>query len=69
MNIGFIVFAWFIPTIVLGRVFRINNQCDQNLWFGIQGRPLIYSGGFDVEAHSTKDINVPDGWVRKYVLS
>jgi len=62
MNIGYIVFACFIPTIVLGRVFRINNQCDQKLWFGIQGQPLIHSGGFDVEAHSTKDINVPDGW-------
>lgn len=69
MNIWFIVFAWVIPAVLSERTFRINNQCNQKLWFGIQGQPLIYSGGFDVEAHATKDIRVPDGWVRECVSS
>ncbi len=67
MNIHLIILIYVIPTILSARTFRINNQCDQKLWFGIQGNPLIYSGGFDVEARSTKDISVPDGWVRKYI--
>ncbi|CAF3409652.1 unnamed protein product [Rotaria sp. Silwood1] len=63
MNIWFIIFICTIPTILSARIFRINNQCDQKLWFGTQGKPLIYSGGFEVNARSTKDISVPDGWV------
>jgi hypothetical protein len=63
MNICFIIFTCALPTILLARTFRINNQCEQNLWFGIQGQPLIYSGGFDVNSRSTRDISVPDGWV------
>ena len=45
------------------RTFRITNRCNQKLWIGIQGNPLIYNGGFDVNARSSKDIRVPDGWV------
>jgi hypothetical protein len=66
MNIYLIIFTCAIPTILSARTFRINNQCDQKIWLGIQGQPLIYSGGFDVDAHSRKDISVPDGWVREY---
>jgi hypothetical protein len=68
MNIYLIIFTFIIPTIVSARTFRINNQCNQKLWFGIQGQPLIYSGGFDVDAGSTKEISVPDGWVKEYAL-
>lgn len=53
-----------LPTIVSSRIFRINNRCNQKLWMGIQGQPLVYSGGFDVNAGSTRDITVPDGWVK-----
>ena len=45
------------------RIFKITNRCNQKLWFGIQGNPLIYNGGFDVDAGSSKDLTVPDGWV------
>ncbi|CAF1268110.1 unnamed protein product [Didymodactylos carnosus] len=45
------------------RTFRFINQCKQTLWIGIQGRPLIVDGGFELPAASTKDIDVPDGWV------
>ena len=67
-SVYLIAFISIIPTLFSARTIRINNQCDQKLWFGIQGRPLIYSGGFDVEPHSTKDISVPDQWVREYIL-
>ncbi|CAF3140626.1 unnamed protein product [Rotaria sp. Silwood2] len=63
MNIYFIIFTCVIPTLCVARTFRINNQCNQNIWLGIQGQPLIYSGGVEVGARSTKDINVPDKWV------
>ena len=66
MKICLIILAHVIRTILSARTFRINNQCNQKLWIGIQGQPLIYSDGFDVEARSTRDISVPDGWVRKY---
>jgi hypothetical protein len=33
---------------------------------GVQGKPLIYSGGFHINAQTTKEINVPDGWVREH---
>jgi hypothetical protein len=69
MNICFIIIMYVVPTIMCARTFRINNQCNQKLWFGIQGQPLIYSGGFEVDAHSTKDISVPDGWVRRHAES
>jgi hypothetical protein len=36
---------------------------------GIQGNPLIYSGGFEINGQSTKEINVPDGWVREHTFS
>jgi hypothetical protein len=36
---------------------------------GVQGKPLIYSGGFEINAHTTKEINVPDGWVREHPFS
>lgn len=68
MNIYLIIFTCIISSLLSERTFRINNQCGQKLWFGIQGQPLIYSGGFDVDARSTKDINVPDGWIREYIL-
>ena len=68
MNIYYIILTFIIPTILAARTFRINNQCSQKLWFGIQGRPLIYSGGFDVDAHSTRDLSVPDGWVKEHAL-
>ena len=64
MKICFIIVTLIIPTLLAARTFRINNQCNQKLWFGIQGQPLIYSGGFDVDARSIKDISVPDGWVK-----
>lgn len=64
MKICFIILSFIIPTLLAARTFRINNRCNQKLWFGIQGQPLIYSGGFDVDAGSTKDISVPDGWVK-----
>ncbi|CAF4268641.1 unnamed protein product [Rotaria sp. Silwood2] len=63
MNIYFIIFTCVIPTLCVARTFRINNQCNQNIWLGIQGQPLIYSGGVEVDARSTKDISVPDAWV------
>jgi hypothetical protein len=66
MNTYLIIFICALPTILSARNFRINNQCDQKIWLGIQGQPLIHSGGFDVDAHSIKDISVPDGWVREY---
>lgn len=65
----FIIFTSVLATLSSARTVRINNQCDQKLWFGIQGKPLIYSGGFDVAARSTKDISVPDGWVREYAFA
>jgi len=45
MNIYLIIFICALPTILSTRTFRINNQCDQNIWFGIYGKPLIYQGG------------------------
>lgn len=68
MKVYLVIFTMIIPTLLAARTFRINNQCNQKLWFGIQGQPLIYAGGFDVEARSVKDISVPDGWVREDVL-
>lgn len=59
-----IIFLCVLPAIVSARVFRINNQCNQKIWFGLDGKPLIYSGGFEVEAGSIKEINVPNKWVR-----
>jgi len=67
MNIYLIIFACAIPIILSARTFRINNQCDQKIWLGIQGNPLIYSGVLDIEARSTKDISIPDKWVREYI--
>jgi hypothetical protein len=58
-----IIFVCIVSTTVSDRTFRITNNCDQNIWLGIQGQPLIYNGGLEVDAHSAKDINVPDGWV------
>ena len=58
-----IVLICAISSTSSARIFRITNQCNQKLWFGIQGNPLIYSGGFDVDARSSKDLSVPDGWV------
>ena len=52
-----------VSTTSSARTFRITNRCDQMLWLGIQGKPLIYNGGFNVNAQSSKDISVPDGWV------
>ncbi|CAF1103904.1 unnamed protein product [Rotaria sordida] len=63
MHIYFIIFICASPTLWAARTFRLNNQCGQKIWLGIQGQPLIYSGGVEVEARSTKDISVPDGWV------
>ncbi len=68
MNLCFIAFTIIIPTILSARTFHINNQCNQKLWLGIQGQPLIYSGGFAVNAGSAIDISVPNGWVKKYAL-
>jgi hypothetical protein len=59
----FIVCA--ISATLSDRTFRLTNQCDQTIWFGIQGQPLIYSGSVEVGAGSFQDINVPEGWVRK----
>ncbi len=45
------------------RTFRINNQCSQKVWMGVQGEPLILNGGFELDARSSIDISVPDRWV------
>jgi hypothetical protein len=45
------------------RTFRIKNQCSQKIWMGVQGQPLIVNGGFEVNAGSSIDVSVPDGWV------
>ena len=58
-----ILFLCVAATTVSARIFRISNNCDQKLWFGIQGQPLVYGGGFEVESRSSKDLTIPDGWV------
>jgi hypothetical protein len=58
-----VIFVCVVSTTVSARTFRITNKCDQKLWFGIQGQPLIYGGGFEVNSGSAVDLNVPDGWV------
>lgn len=63
MNICFIFLAFILPPTLSDRTFRLNNQCNEKIWLGIQGQPLIYSGGVDIDAGSTKEITVPDGWV------
>ena len=65
MKICLFIFTLIISTVLSARTFRINNQSNQKLWFDIQGQPLVSSGGFDVEARSTKDISIPDGWVKE----
>lgn len=45
------------------RTFRVTNNCNQKLWFGIQGQPLLYGGGFEVNTRSSIDLKIPDGWV------
>ena len=55
--------ALAISAALSARTFRISNRCNQKLWFGVQGNPLIYSGGFEVEAGASRDLSVPDGWV------
>lgn len=67
MTICFIFFTFIIATTLSDRTFRINNQCSEEIWLGIQGQPLIYSGGVDVDAGSTREISVPDGWVRECI--
>ena len=51
------------------RTFKITNNCNQKIWIGLQGNPLIYNGGFEVDARSAKDIKVPDKWVCGSFLS
>ena len=58
-----IIFLCVVSTTLSARTFRIKNNCDQKLWFGVQGQPLIYNGGFEVNARSSINIKVPDGWV------
>jgi hypothetical protein len=57
-----VIFICCISTLS-ARTFRITNNCDQKLWFGIQGQPLVYNGGFEVNARSAMNLNIPDGWV------
>ena len=61
--LSLIVFLCAAPTIVSARTFRITNNCDQKLWFGVQGQPLVYGGGFEVNARASINLNIPDGWV------
>ncbi len=63
------IFICVVSTTLSERTFRITNNCDQKLWPGIDGQPLIYGGGFEVDAGSTKNINVPDTWVCLFYLS
>ncbi len=58
-----IIFVCVVSTTLSDRTFRITNNCDQKLWFGIQGNPLIYGGGFEVDSGSSINLNVPNGWV------
>jgi hypothetical protein len=57
-----------VASTVSARTFRITNNCDQKLWFGVQGQPLIYGGGFEVNSRSSMNLNVPDGWVSLFCL-
>ncbi|CAF3747141.1 unnamed protein product [Rotaria sp. Silwood1] len=58
-----IIFACVVSITLSARTFRITNNCDQKLWFGVQGQPLIYGGGFEVNSRSSINLAVPDGWV------
>jgi hypothetical protein len=58
-----LIFVCALCTTVLGRTFNITNNCNQKIWLGIQGNPLIQNGGFEVNAHASKKIDVPDKWV------
>jgi hypothetical protein len=58
-----IIFLCVVSTTLSARTFRITNNCNQKIWLGVQGKPLIYNGGFKVNARSTKMITVPDRWV------
>lgn len=69
MKTHFVILICIIPIVLSARTFRINNQCSQKIWLGIDGNPLIYSGGLEIGARSTRDISVPDNWVRKHIMS
>jgi hypothetical protein len=58
-----VIFLCVVSTTVSARIFRLTNNCDQKLWFGIQGQPLVYGGGVEVNSRATMDLNIPDGWV------
>jgi hypothetical protein len=58
-----IILICIVSATLSARTFRITNKCDQKIWLGMQGQPLIYNGGFEINARSMKTISVPDGWV------
>jgi hypothetical protein len=58
-----IIFVCVVSTTLSDRTFRITNNCDQKLWIGIQGNPLIYGGGVEVDSRSSINLNVPNKWV------
>jgi hypothetical protein len=58
-----IIVVCVISTTSSARTFRITNNCNQKIYMGVQGKPLVKNGGFVVNARGSVDISVPDGWV------
>jgi hypothetical protein len=64
-----IIVICVISTTLSARQFRITNNCNQKIWMGVQGKPLVKNGGFVVNARASVNIDVPDGWVCTFYLS
>jgi hypothetical protein len=50
-------------TTLWARTFCITNNCDQKIWFGVQGELWINNGRFEINTRSSTNIDVPDEWV------
>lgn len=59
------IYLCFVSVVFTKRTFKITNNCNQKIWLGIQGQPLINNGGLEINARSSRNIDVPDKWVGK----
>ncbi|KAJ3268932.1 hypothetical protein HK104_005228, partial [Borealophlyctis nickersoniae] len=47
---------------VSARTITVKNNCNFDVWPGIQGSVLVANGGFALPAHQSRDLQVPDNW-------